>query len=300
MLQYALMTESIEYREEDLFSLGQKVVDARFGSHARSALDDYIAAGGNSSEGKVLLRDKMLHSVQHPLPYPPELTSSDVCSDIVSNNASVREVMEERATSLTVFSSEDGMRELIAGQHDLWKIAQNRWFLANPRLMLEIETGSAAIPPVSRWLQEECDVAPTDEIVLPHIVGKDTVPKLMELGFNIPSPYLDLRDMKDGMKKASKLVLSNQHNKGILLVSWIADPTIFEDASDGRPFVGFAPFPITGTSKDFGEARPDNELSTYYHFATENPRRKKMAERKKFKPRVFGIFLSRDEIAAAA
>lgn len=299
MLQYALMTESIEYRGEDLFSLSHAVSDARFMSQANSALDDYMAAGGDTPEGRAFLRARMLNSIRYPRQYPRDLISPETTPDIVRNQDQVRGVMEERVTRLNVFSSGEEVRDLIGGQHDLLKIAQKRWLLANPRMMLEFRQAGNAIPSIQQWLQEDCGVSSTDEVIWPHIVGGKSARLLADIGFRFPYDYLDSRYMDDSMKQSRDLVLRSSA-KGIAVVSWIADPKIFENASDGRPLVGFAPFPITGVSKNFGPATPENGLSVYYRFATENERRESLVRSGEYIPKVFGIFLSRDEIAAAA
>jgi hypothetical protein len=290
------MAEAIINREGDPNVSTRGIIHARFRSHVREGLPEYFANVGTDRAAIQGLQTDLQTSVARPLTFP-EYT---IPPEIADNNRRVRTVMRHRARVLDKDTTAEQMTSLLVDQHDVWKIAQGRWLLANTRMMLEVEKAGTSMPQVGAWLEEEFGVGPEDDIILPHIIGNDSYPHLVNMGFNAPYNNLDVKYMEDSMDKARELAKSNPKNKGILLFSWIADPAVFEEASDGRSLVAFAPFPITGKGKEFGEATPDNEFSAYYHFATENPRRKALAETDAFTPRVFGIFLPRDEIVLAA
>lgn len=282
-------------------NLAVKVIKARYQSDVEMALSDYFKNGEDKDKSiqlLITLQEDIKKYDTNRSHYPKYL---------VENRIFIQTELEKRIIILlkkfTRMNNEITLEEtkiFFIKNHEFIKIARSQWLLANPGVLLEITSVPLNLDKnFTKWL-ESYHIYPKDKVICRHTISNKGRERLYMIGFNVPYAHWDRNYVVDALKVSAEILHNKKHIKALFTEdSWIYDPHIHGKASDGAPYVSFSFFSdkiLTGHIYFRGLATSNNEFKKHYFFATRNQRRKALAEKGEFIPRVYGSVYPKEEI----
>jgi hypothetical protein len=276
----------------------RKVLLSRYQPDAERCLEKYFKLKDFEQTEKV---DTLLKVLRKCIVRPENKLYPYLSREIIDNNSLIREIV---LTKLTEFQSGlmesrktniEQVTEFFVSNHEFIKYSLNQWWLVNPGTLFEfIKIPKTTETNFLKWLMQRFEVKIGDLVLYRHVISENGRNRLKAIKFPVPYLHWNKSYTVDALGKAADLMIKFPKCKGIWNEgSWIYDPKLYKKSSDGKPFVAFT---FIGKKKLFGyrlllgNATPTNIYSKHYFFATRNERRKRLAIKGEFTPRVYGVF----------
>jgi hypothetical protein len=223
---------------------------------------------------------------------------------ILKDNIKVRDIVVKNARQLLI---KEGLgwnetKDFLIENHENIKRIQNRWFAANPGLLLEWVKITDDYPKLLiDWLISQ-GLSLEDDTIHLHVISNNGRQKIKQMGFDVPYDHWDKSYYKNMLSKCVEIMEMNPEVKGLFCdASWVHNPQNFELAPDGKQFVSFDFLKdpkLIGETIDITECMSQRDYLTQFNFASRSPRRKQYIEDGAYKVRVVASFYSRERLIA--
>lgn len=277
-----------------------KIVFARYGRHAREALDSILNNGVSVEDLSSQLIARLLEAIDNPMKYP----NYEIPDSVLNNREKLLPELNRRIEKVSKRIEEEKKAELyklFVDKNWLVKYIVFQWFILNPGLDLEIIQVKDDLPDkLKDWLKYNYTVSVGDEVVHRHVIPNEEREALNRIGLNVPYLHWDKLYYVDAMKLTKEIVRSNPNCKGILSDgSWTYDPKLYEIAPDGKPFASFTFLSddrLVGERFFLEKAELGNDQENQFLFATRSNRRKKYVEEGILDIDVYAVFYPRKRL----
>lgn len=245
----------------------------------------------------ILVKEETLQVLTHHTP-SPAIPIKGLSEESTVAREKVRLFL---IAELELSSSEDEIRNFFIEHHNFLKIALGNKIYATPGVNLEpVHVGSHLPKSFLSWLGKEFGVEQGDVVLHRHVQGKSTQDLLHSLGICAPFSTWSRLDYENALEIAGELMWQNPDIKGVISEgSWIYDPKIHENASDGRPYIAaeFLKYDkLTGERFRISKEEWPSKYETQLKFISQNIRRKAMIENNTWSPEVYGAFYPREQL----
>ncbi|RPI80929.1 MAG: hypothetical protein EHM34_09360 [Nitrosopumilales archaeon] len=276
------------------------ILAARYIDHIDEYLTKYFQGTDNNAENNKLILKRLLTQISDPILQKshPVYTIATIPNEILENNNLVRNTVIQLIRSLILEYDENKIKEFFILNHENIKWAQNRWFVVNPGLGLELMEIHEEMPQkLLKWLNNNFGCIVGDKVAHLHVISNRGRERLRSMGVKVSLDHWAEEYWKDFLIKVKNIVENWNGCKGLICdQSWVFNPQNFEIAPDGKPFVSFSYLKnryYYGDILDVTEDIQDFERNKQISFALRSERRKKYYEEKIFFPKIYATFASR-------
>lgn len=234
----------------------------------------------------------------------PRFPNYKLPQTVLDYNIKVRNIVIDNANKLInkdVISWSE-TKDFLIENHENIKRVQNRWFAANPGLLLEwVKITDDYQKLLIDWLKKRGTILGDDTIHL-HVISNNGRQKIKQMGFDVPHDHWDESYYKNMLSRCVEIMELNPEIKGLFCdASWVHNPKNFEVAPDGKPFVSFdflKDSKLIGETIDITDCMSQRDYQTQFNFASRSPRRKQYIEDGVYEVRVVASFYSREKLIA--
>lgn len=278
----------------------------RYVPESITILDAFDSLDLTHREKSELFLNSILEVTENPQldTVDPRFADYSLPKVVLDDNKKVREIVEEGVEN--VLKKENLTwkitKEFLVDNHENIKRVQNRWFAANPGLLLEwVKITDNYQKLLIDWLQAK-GLSLGDDTIHLHVISNNGRQKIKEMGFDVPYDHWHESYYRDMLSKCVEIMEANPSVKGLFCdSSWVHNPHNFEMAPDGKPFVSFdflGDKKLIGETVDITDCMSQKDYQTQVNFATRSPRRKQYMEQGVYDVRVVASFYSRANLIA--
>lgn len=223
---------------------------------------------------------------------------------LINDNKKVRGIVVDTVTKLLASANLSWYetKNFLIDNHENIKRVQNRWFAANPGLLLEwVKITDDYQKSLVDWLNKQ-GLGLGDDTIHLHVISNNGRQKIKKMGFEVPYDHWDESYYKNMLSRCVEIMESNPEVKGLFCdASWVHNPKNFEIAPDSKPFVSFdflKDSELVGETIDITDCMSQGDYQTQFNFASRSPRRKQYIDEGIYEVRVVASFYSRDRLLA--
>lgn len=232
----------------------------------------------------------------------PRFPNYKLPETVLNNNTRVRSIVIDNAKQLLNKNNLkwSEAKDFLIENHENIKRVQNRWFAANPGLLLEWVKITDSYPKLLvDWLNKQ-RLSLGDDTIHLHVISNNGRQKIKQMGFDVPYDHWDESYYKNMLSKCVEIMEENPEVKGLFCdASWVHNPKNFEVAPDGKPFVSFDFLKhsnLIGETIDITNSMRQGDYQTQFNFASRSPRRKQYVDEGVYEVRVVASFYSREKL----
>jgi hypothetical protein len=234
----------------------------------------------------------------------PRFPNYKLPKTLLSDNERVRDIVVDRVIKLLEIEklSWNETKKFLIENHENIKRLQNRWFAANPGLLLEwVKITDDYQKLLIDWLSKQ-GLSLGDDTIHLHVISNNGRKNIRQMGFDVPYDHWDESYYKNMLSKCVEIMEMHPQVKGLYCdASWVHNPRNFEIAPDGKPFVSFDFLKDTnliGETIDITNCMSQGDYQTQFNFASRSPRRKQYIDEGVYEVRVVASFYSREKLIA--
>lgn len=273
---------------------------ARYVAESRIILDEVDAMPENTIKKAQLFLNSILEVGTNPqlTTVDPRFPAYSMPQSLLDDNQKIRkQIMDATSRLLQQESDWAVVKDFLLTNHEDMKRLQNRWFAANPGLLLEwVRISDTYSKPLISWLGGQ-GVQVGDDVIHVHIISNQGRTELKEKGFPVAHDHWDEFYYRDMLQTCVGMLRKNTNVKGVFCdSSWVYSPTNFDIAPDGKQFVAFGflyDARLVGETLDVTAYISPTEYEMQVRFATMSPRRKQYRDEGVYEVRVMASFYSR-------
>ncbi len=277
---------------------------ARYGRDSTSILDDFNNVAISDKEKSSFFLNSILNTAQNPQlkTVDPRFPDYQLPKALLAANAKIRKIIVDETQELLQKPNLkwEETKEFLTNNHEQLKRLQNRWFAANPGLLLEWVKITDSYPKkLIDWLKDQ-KVAVGDDVIHLHVISNRGRQRLKAMGFDVPRDHWHESYYRDMLSKCAEIMKMNPKVRGLFCdSSWVHNPFNFQTAPDGKPFVSFTFLEnklLTGETIDITDCLSQRDYQSQVEFAVRSPRRKQYLASRVYQVRAIASFYDRDRL----
>ncbi len=269
-------------------------------------LNDFDKVDLDDTEKSKIFLNSLLNVANDPKleEADPRFPNYRLPKTLINDNKKVRGIVVDTVTKLLASANISWYetKNFLIDNHENIKRVQNRWFAANPGLLLEWVKITNDYPKLLiDWLNKQ-GLSLGDDTIHLHVISNNGRQKIKQMGFDVPHDHWDESYYKNMLSRCVEIMELNPEVKGLYCdASWVHNPKNFEIAPDNKPFVSFdflKDSELVGETIDITDCMSQRDYQTQFNFASRSPRRKQYVDEGVYDVRVVASFYSREKLIA--